>query len=233
MNLSILNMVEFYNMFLEIWFKMDEDIEIINQNTRKLLIKNFFKNNYKKILFLFSFLICVLIFYFSFKELQDRKKNKLAEKFNNIIFDKELTDKNDIKSKMIQIVNAKDSTYSILALYYLIDNKLSDNQNEINKLFDLVILISKKEDKNLIIYKKALYNSDKLSDNEILSILQPIINSDSIWKQHALLLMADLYFSSKQFNKSREFLNKILNLEISNQNIKTDVQKRLNRDFSE
>ena len=212
---------------------MDEDIEIINQNTRKLLIKNFFKNNYKKILFLFSFLICVLIFYFSFKELQDRKKNKLAEKFNNIIFDKELTDKNDIKSTMIQIVNAKDSTYSILALYYLIDNKLSDNQNEINKLFDLVILISKKEDKNLIIYKKALYNSDKLSDNEILSILQPIINSDSIWKQHALLLMADLYFSSKQFNKSREFLNKILNLKISNQNIKTDVQKRLNRDFSE
>ena len=212
---------------------MDEDIEIINQNTRKLLIKNFFKNNYKKILFLFFFIIFVLLFYFSFIELQDRKKNKLAEKFNNIIFDKELTDKNDIKSKMIQIVNAKDSTYSILALYYLIDNKLSDNQNEINKLFDLVILISKKEDKNLIIYKKALYNSDKLSDNEILSILQPIINSDSIWKQHALLLMADLYFSSKQFNKSREFLNKILNLEISNQNIKTDVQKRLNRDFSE
>lgn len=212
---------------------MDEDIEIINQNTRKLLIKNFFKNNYKKILFLFFFIIFVLLFYFSFIELQDRKKNKLAEKFNNIIFDKELTDKNDIKNKMIQIVNAKDSTYSILALYYLIDNKLLDSQNEINKLFDLVILISKKEDKNLIIYKKALYNSDKLSDNEILSILQPIINSDSIWKQHALLLMADLYFSSKQFNKSREFLNKILNLEISNQNIKTDVQKRLNRDFSE
>ena len=212
---------------------MDEDIEIINQNTRKLLIKNFFKNNYKKILFLFFFIIFVLLFYFSFIELQDRKKNKLAEKFNNIIFDKELTDKNDIKNKMIQIVNAKDSTYSILALYYLIDNKLLDSQNEINKLFDLVILISKKEDKNLIIYKKALYNSDKLSDNEILSILQPIINSDSIWKQHALLLMADLYFSSKQFNKSREFLNKILNLKISNQNIKTDVQKRLNRDFSE
>ena len=233
MNLSTLNMVEFYNMFLEIWFKMDEDIEIINQNTRKLLIKNFFKKNYKKILFLFSFLIFIIIFYFGFKELQDKKKNKIAEKFNNIIFDKKLTDKNDIKSKMIQIVNAKDNTYSILALYYLIDNKLLDNQNEINKLFDLVILISNKEDKNLIIYKKALYNSDKLSDNEILSILQPIINSDSIWKQHALLLMADLYFSSKQFNKSREFLNKILNLEISNQNIKTDVQKRLNRDFSE
>ncbi len=212
---------------------MDEDIEIINQNTRKLLIKNFFKKNYKKILFLFSFLICILIFYFGFLELQDRKKNKLAEKFNNIIFDKSFTNENDIKSQMIEIVNAKDSTYSILALYYLIDNKLLDNQNEINKLFDSIISISKKEDKKLIIFKKALYNSDKLTDNEILLILQPIINSESIWKQHALLLMADLYFKTKQLNKSRDFLNKILNLEISNQSIKIDVQKRLNRDFSE
>ncbi len=212
---------------------MDEDIEIINQNTRQLLIKNFLKKNYKKIIFLFSSLIFILIFFFGFQEVQDRKKNRLAEKFNNIIFDKSLTNENYIKSQMIEIVNAKDSTYSILALYFLIENKLLDNQIEINKLFDLIISISKKEDKKLIIFKKALFNSDKLTDNEILSILQPIINSDSIWKQHALLLMADLYFNTKQFNKSREFLNKILDLEITNQKIKIDVQKRLNRDFSE
>tara|TARA_B100001027_G_scaffold178212_1_gene129501 strand:- start:14 stop:652 length:639 start_codon:yes stop_codon:yes gene_type:complete len=212
---------------------MDEDIEIINQNTQKLLIKNFFKKNYKKILFLFSLLIFILVFFFSFQEVQDRKKNKLAEKFNNIIFDKSLTNEGYIKSQMIEIVNAKDSTYSILALYFLIENKLLDDEIEINKLFDLIISISKKEDKKLIIFKKALYNSDKLTDNEILSILQPIINSESIWKQHALLLMADVYFNTKQFNKSREFLNKILDLEISNQKIKMDVQKRLNRDFSE
>ena len=212
---------------------MDEDIEIINQNTRQLLIKNFLKKNYKKIIFLFSSLIIILIFFFGFQEVQDRKKNRLAEKFNNIVFDKSLTNENYIKSQMIEIVNAKDSTYSILALYFLIENKLLDNQIEINKLFDLIISISKKEDKKLIIFKKALFNSDKLTDNEILSILQPIINSDSIWKQHALLLMADLYFNTKQFNKSREFLNKILDLEITNQKIKIDVQKRLNRDFSE
>ena len=212
---------------------MDEDIEIINQNTRQLLIKNFLKKNYKKIIFFFSSLIIILIFFFGFQEVQDRKKNRLAEKFNNIIFDKSLTNENYIKSQMIEIVNAKDSTYSILALYFLIENKLLDNQIEINKLFDLIISISKKEDKKLIIFKKALFNSDKLTDNEILSILQPIINSDSIWKQHALLLMADLYFNTKQFNKSREFLNKILDLEITNQKIKIDVQKRLNRDFSE
>ncbi len=212
---------------------MDEDIEIINQNTRKLLIKKFFKKNSKKILFLFSFLIFILVFFFGFQEVQDRKKNKLAEKFNNIIFDKSLTNQGYMKSQMIEIVNAKDSTYSILALYFLIENKLLDNEIEINKLFDLIISISKKEDKKLIIFKKALYNSDKLTDNEILSILQPIINSDSVWKQHALLLMADVYFNTKQFNKSREFLNKILDLEISNQKIKMDVQKRLNRDFSE
>ena len=72
-----------------------------------------------------------------------------------------------------------------------------------------------------------------MSDNEILSILQPVINSESIWKQHALLLMADIYFQKKQLNKSREFLNKILTLETSKTNVKQEVKKRLNRDFSE
>ena len=37
-------------MFLEIWFKMNEDIAIINQETRISLIKNFFKKNYKIII---------------------------------------------------------------------------------------------------------------------------------------------------------------------------------------
>ena len=66
-----------------------------------------------------------------------------------------------------------------------------------------------------------------------MAILKPVLNSDSIWKQHALLLMADIYFQKKQLNKSRDFLNKILDLEGSNQNLKQEVKKRLNRDFSE
>ena len=212
---------------------MDEDFTIVNQNTRNESITSFLKKNLKKIVLILFSLIIFLIFLFVSQELKDRKKNRLAEKYNNIIFSKNISSKSEIKDKMIEIVNAKDQTYSTLALYYIIDNKLLDNQIKINEFFDTIISISKNENKFLIVYKKALYNSDKISDNEVLAILQPVINSDSIWKQHALLLMADIYFQIKQFNKSRDFLNKILDLESSNKNLKQEVEKRLNRDFSE
>ena len=212
---------------------MDEDLTIVNQNTRNESITSFLKKNLKKIILILFSLIIFLIFLFIYQELKERKKNRLAEKYNNIIFDKNISGKSETKDKMIEIVNAKDQTYSTLALYYIIDNKLLDNQIKINEFFDTIISVSKNENKFLIVYKKALYNSDKISDNEVLAILQPVINSDSIWKQHALLLMADIYFQIKQFNKSRDFLNKILDLESSNKNLKQEVEKRLNRDFSE
>lgn len=212
---------------------MDEDLTIVNQNTRNESITNFLKKNLKKIILILFSLIIFLIFLFIYQELKERKKNRLAEKYNNIIFDKNISGKSETKDKMIEIVNAKDQTYSTLALYYIIDNKLLDNQIKINEFFDTIISISKNENKFLIVYKKALYNSDKISDNEVLAILKPVLNSDSIWKQHALLLMADIYFQKKQLNKSRDFLNKILDLEGSNQNLKQEVKKRLNRDFSE
>ena len=212
---------------------MDEELTIVNQNTRNESITSFLKKNLKKIILILFSLIIFLIFLFIYQELKERKKNRLAEKYNNIIFDKNISGKSETKDKMIEIVNAKDQTYSTLALYYIIDNKLLDNQIKINEFFDTIISISKNENKFLIVYKKALYNSDKISDNEVLAILKPVLNSDSIWKQHALLLMADIYFQKKQLNKSRDFLNKILDLEGSNQNLKQEVKKRLNRDFSE
>ena len=212
---------------------MDEDLTIVNQNTRNESITSFLKKNLKKIILILFSLIIFLISLFIYQELKERKKNRLAEKYNNIIFDKNISGKSETKDKMIEIVNAKDQTYSTLALYYIIDNKLLDNQIKINEFFDTIISISKNENKFLIVYKKALYNSDKISDNEVLAILKPVLNSDSIWKQHALLLMADIYFQKKQLNKSRDFLNKILDLEGSNQNLKQEVKKRLNRDFSE
>ena len=106
---------------------------------------------------------------------------------------------------------------------------------EVNQLFDLVINKSgtKKEIKNLIIFKKALFNSDFESESNLIEILNPLINSKSIWKSHALYLMAEYFYFKNEKQKSKEFFNEILILENSNLNIKTEAQKRLNRDFSE
>ena len=134
---------------------------------------------------------------------------------------------------MIEVIYENDSTYSPLALYFMIDNEILTENNEINKLFDQVINKTKldKEIKNLIIYKKALFNSDFTSENELLNILNPIINSKSIWKSHALYLVAEYFYSKNQKEKAKEFFTKIVDMKGSNQNIKVESQKRLNRDF--
>ena len=212
---------------------MDEDIEIINTNTRNEKIKNFFIINKKKIIIFASFFILIAIFYFLFLEIKERNKIKLAEKYNKIKIEYKINNKEDTKSKLIEIVYENDTTYSPLALYFMIDNEILTKNVEINKLFDQVINKTKldKEIKNLIIYKKALFNSDFTSENELLNILNPIINSESIWKSHALYLVAEYFYSKNEKKKAKEFFNKIVGMNNSNQNIKVESQKRLNRDF--
>ena len=213
---------------------MDEDISIVNHNTRISLIKKFFKENIKKIFALFFIVITTLLVFFVYDEFKKRKNANLAEAYNRLIFNTNNFSNNEIKNKLIEIINGKVDTYSTLALYYIIDNNLVDDQDKINELFNTIIAINKDTElKNLIIFKKALYFSDKLQENELLEILNPIINSESIWKQHALLLMGDFYFYNKQFSKSKEFFKKIVELKNSNPNLKNDVEKRLNRDFNE
>ena len=90
-----------------------------------------------------------------------------------------------------------------------------------------------KEIKNLVIYKKALFNSGQAQESELLKILNPLINSKSVWKSHALYLMAEYFYSKDQKQKSKEFFNQIANLEDAIPDIKLQAQKRLNRDLSD
>ena len=136
---------------------------------------------------------------------------------------------------MIKIIKSEDATYSPLALYFLIDNDLINNQKEMNILFDTLIKDTKLEKniKDLIIYKKALFNSDFVSENELIQILNPIINSKSIWKSHSLYLIAEYFYSRNEKQKAKEFFNQILTLDNVNNDIKVETQKRINRDLSE
>ena len=101
-------------------------------------------------------------------------------------------------------------------------------------LFDKIISIKQSDEKkHLIIFKKALFNLDNFTENQMLETLSPVINSDSVWKAHGLLLMAEFYLDKKEFIKSKEFFTKVSEIENLNQNIKQDVQKKLSREFSE
>ena len=214
---------------------MDEDISIINTNTRNEKIKNFFIQNKKKIIAGLVVITILLISYFAFGEYQDRKKIKISNTFNLITLNYSESNKEKTVKDLIQLVNEKNSTYSPLSLYFIIDNELIKEKKTINELFDIIIDETPldKEIKNLNIYKKALYNADDSNENDLLNILNPLIKSESVWKSHALYLMAEFFYSKNEKQKSKEFFNQILNLENANQEIQLEAQKRLNRDLSE
>ena len=214
---------------------MDEETAIISSNTRNEKIRNFFIK-YKRILITILLLfIILLVSYFAFAEYKEKKKLKISDQYNSVITRYSESNKETTKNILIELINKKDSTYSPLSLYFIIDNQLISDQLIINDLFDTVIknVSLKKEIKNLIIYKKALYNADNISENEILEMLKPIINTNSVWKSHALYLIAEYFYSKGEKQKSMEFFNQINSLENANQDLKIESQKRLNRDLSE
>ena len=61
---------------------MDEDISIINTNTRTEKIKNFFINNKKKIIISISSIILIIFGYFIYGDLQKKNKIELADRYN-------------------------------------------------------------------------------------------------------------------------------------------------------
>ena len=214
---------------------MDEDLAIINSNTRNQRIKDFFTKNKKLLISCLIFLILILLGFYSYQIYQDKNKIKISDRYNSSIIKHKNGDNSSIVSTMQEIVENKDPTYSPLALYYLIDNELVSDKNKINSLFD--ILINKtsldSEIKYLIIYKKALYNADSSNEQQMLYILNPLLNSKSVWKSHALYLIAEFFYSKGEKQKSKEFFNEILNTENANQDIIKEAQKRLNRDLSD
>ena len=214
---------------------MDEEIAIINEKTRNEKIKSFFIENKKSLISIIIFLILIIFFYYFYQINQDQRKEELSNKYNSAVIDYKRghTDKTILAMK--EVIADKNNTYSPLALYFIIDNDLIENTNEINELFNILINKTSLETeiKNLIIYKKALYNADFINESGLLDILSPLINSESVWKSHALYLIAEYFYSKNEKQKSKEFFNKILITKNANQQIVKESQKRLNRDLSE
>ena len=214
---------------------MDEDISIINTQTKNQKIKDFLIQFKKQIISLFVIILIIVFSYFIYVDFQKKNKIKIADKYNQAAINYHSGNKANTKKDLIEIIKEKDKTYSPLSLYFLLDNKIITENNEINELFDTIIneINLEKEIKNLVIYKKALFNSEFEKENNLIKILNPIMNSESIWKPHALYLMAEYFYYKNEKQKSKEFFQKIIILEKNNSSIKKEAQRRLNRDFSE
>ena len=214
---------------------MDEDTSIINTKTRNEKIKDFFLENKKSLISTIIVLILILIGFYSYQLFKNGKKKEISNRYNSIVIEYQIGNELKVAQTLKEIVNAKDRTYSPLALYFIIDNKLVKDKNEINDLFDVLIdkTSLETEIKNLVIYKKALFNADLVNELELLNILNPLINSNSIWRSHALYLMGEFFFNNGEYQKSKDFFQKIISIENSNPEIMINAQRRLNRDLSD
>ena len=214
---------------------MDEDLAIINESTRKEKLKIFLVN-YKKRIYFFVGLILLLIFTtFLYLENIKKRKNEIANKFVKASVNFDIQRKTYYIDQFNQIINTHDSTYAPLALFFLVDNKILKSNEKINDLFDIVInkVDLEKEMKNLVIYKKALINADFISENEIIKILKPLVNSESFWKPHALLLLGDYFLFKGEKQKAKDFYIQITSIKNISKNILNQTQQRIRKNYVE
>ncbi len=188
--------------------------QILKENLQDK-INNFFKKNIK-ILFLTLITIIIFLIFFSYYNYQKKQNDIIiSEQFTNasiLIKDNKIEE-----SKLIleNILSKDHKFYSPLALNLLIDNEIEKDKKIILNYFDQVLKIKSisNENLNLIKIKKALFLFNEKDEELIITTLNPIINSNSVWRNSAIKLIADYFFSINQKNKANEYY-KLLNEQI-------------------
>ncbi len=182
--------------------------------TKKSKLKKFYEVN-KILIFSVILILIIAIASISFySETKEKKKILLSDNYLAAKVYLENGDRNKVKNILKTIIFANDSTYSTLSLFLILNENLIVDQGELSNLFDHVLENNKfeKEVKNLIIFKKALFQSNFVSELELLDAVKPLINTETVWKPHALLLLGDYFASKKEYIKAKEFYVQILSL---------------------
>ncbi len=197
--------------------------------TKKSKLKKFYEVN--KIL-IFSVILILIIAIASvsfYSETKEKKKILLSDNYLAAKVYLENGDRNKVKNILKTIIFANDSTYSTLSLFLILNENLIVDQGELSNLFDHVLENNKfeKEVKNLIIFKKALFQSNFVSELELLEAVKPLINTETIWKAHALLLLGDYFASKKEYLKAKEFYIQILSLKNLHKEVSNHARSQL------
>jgi predicted negative regulator of RcsB-dependent stress response len=182
--------------------------------TKKSKLKKFYEVNKILIFSVILILIIAIASIIFYSETKEKKKILLSDNYLTAKVYLENGDRNEVKNILKTIIFANDSTYSTLSLFLILNENLIVDQGELSNLFDHVLENNKfeKEVKNLIIFKKALFQSNFVSELELLDTVKPLISTETVWKPHALLLLGDYFASKKEYLKAKEFYVQILSL---------------------
>ena len=182
--------------------------------TKKSKLIKFYES-YK--IFIFSFIAILVILYGSFSfYLVNKEKEKilLSENYLQAKIYLEEGDKNKAMNLLKEVIFANDPTYSSLSLFLIMNQNLITDYKELSNLFDHLLENNKfsREVRNLLIYKKALLNSNFVDESELLESIRPLLNKETLWKPHGLLLLGDYFVSKGEYIKAKEFYQKIFTI---------------------
>ena len=198
------------------------------ENIENKSFKNYILNNKKKLSLLAGAIFLSLIYFWWADNTKKKDRDKNSEDF---ISAKVFLSKNENEKSLEilkNIISTNDAVYSPLSLFLIIDRNLDENRENVLKYFDQIISINslEKEDLNLLKLKKAIYISDSADENDLLEILNPILNSNSVWNNKSLKLLGDYYFNKKEYIKAKQYYSDILNLEDQSIDL-TEINRKL------
>jgi len=179
--------------------------------TKKSKLKRFYESN-KVLIFSSIFILTILLGSFSFYlENKEKKRIMLSENYVQARIYLENGNKSKAVSILKKVIFANDPTYSTLCFFLILNRNLVTDYNELLVLFDHLMDNNKfeKEIRNLLIYKKSLLNSNFINESKFLDDIKPLLNNETLWKPHALLLIGDYFVSKREYIKAKEFYTQI------------------------
>ena len=197
--------------------------------TKKSKFRKLYDAN-KLLIFSTLFVLIIASISFSFYTASKEKKQiLLADNYIVAKFYLQNNERDKGRKILKEIILANNSTYSTLSLFLILDEDLVDDQREISNLFDHLLANNKfeQEVKNLIIFKKTLFLSNFANELEMVENVKPLINTNTLWKPHALLLLGDYFVSKKQYLKAKEFYVQILSLQNLNMELYEQARSQL------
>ena len=192
--------------------------------TKKSKFRRLYDAN-KLLIFSTLFVLIITSISFSFYTVSREKKQiLLADNYMVAIFYLQNNERDKGRKILKEIILANNRTYSTLSLFLILDEDLVDDQKEISNLFDHLLANNKfeQEVKNLIIFKKTLFLSNFANELEMVENAKQLINTNTLWKPHALLLLGDYFSSKQQYLKAKEFYVQIL----SSQNLNMELYEQ-------
>jgi len=187
--------------------------EKIRENFQ-IRVFNFLKKNKTFFIVLLTATLIGIFAFLVYKNMQIKNNIKIAQQYTQASI---LLNQKKIKESELlleSIIEKNHKFYSPLALYLLIESNIENDTSKIINYFDIVLKNKSidKENLNLIKIKKAIYLFDSQNEKLIIETLNPIINSNSVWKKMAIDLISDYFLSLGQKVKAEEYIQ-LLNIQ--------------------